>query len=68
MDEAEKLRHLAAWYREYAEQTQNPAIWDMRLRTAEDLERAACNLETRRMRQARGNAQSRNGPPRPSPF
>jgi hypothetical protein len=43
--EPERLRELAAWYREYAERTGNPAIWDARIRTAEDLEAAAARLE-----------------------
>jgi hypothetical protein len=47
MDQAQKLRDLASWYREFAERAENPAIWDARLRTAEDLEREAGNLETR---------------------
>jgi len=47
MDQAQKLRELASWYREFAERAENPAIWDTRLRTAEDLEREAGNLETR---------------------
>ena len=34
----DELRKLAAWYREFAERTDNPAIWDARLRTAEKLE------------------------------
>jgi hypothetical protein len=42
----EKLRELASWYREFAEHTGNPAIWDARLRTAEDLEAEAARLET----------------------
>ncbi len=46
MDQAQKLRDLASWYREFAERAENPAIWDARLRTAEDLEREAGNLET----------------------
>jgi hypothetical protein len=41
-----KLRELASWYREFAEHTDNPAIWDARLRTAEDLEAEAARLET----------------------
>jgi hypothetical protein len=48
MDHAQKLRDLAAWYREFAERTANPAIWDARLRTAEDLEREAGVIERRR--------------------
>ena len=47
MDQAQKLRDLASWYREFAERAENPAIWDARLRTAEDLEREAGKLETR---------------------
>jgi hypothetical protein len=45
MDEPQKLRELAAWYREFAEKTGNPAIWEARLRMAEDLEREAAELE-----------------------
>ena len=41
----ERLRELASWYREYAERTANPAIWDVRIRTAEDLEAEATRLE-----------------------
>jgi hypothetical protein len=47
VDDPAKLRELAAWYREFAEQSGNPAIWDGRLRTAEDLEAEASQLETR---------------------
>jgi hypothetical protein len=50
MDQAQKLRDLAGWYREFAERAENPAIWDSRLRTAEELEREAGNLESRRER------------------
>ena len=45
MDQAQKLRDLASWYREFADRAENPAIWDARLRTAEDLEREAAALE-----------------------
>jgi hypothetical protein len=41
MPEAEKLLRLAAWYREFAERSDNPWIWEARLRTAEDLEAQA---------------------------
>ena len=47
MDDPLKLRELAAWYRDFAEQSGNPAIWDGRLRTAEDLEAEAIALEAR---------------------
>lgn len=52
MDQAQKLRDLAAWYREFAERAENPAIWDARLRTAEDLEREADMIETRQPERA----------------
>ena len=41
----ERLRELASWYREYAERTGNAAIWDARIRTAEDLEAEADRLD-----------------------
>jgi hypothetical protein len=40
MADPEKLRELAAWYREFAEQTPNPTLW-------EDLEEEATRLEQR---------------------
>jgi hypothetical protein len=43
----QKLRDLAAWYREYAERAGNSAIWDARLRTAEELEKEADSIERR---------------------
>jgi len=45
MNDPEELRKLACWYREFAERTGNPAIWDGRLRTAEDLEAEAARIE-----------------------
>ena len=48
MEDPHKLRELAAWYREFAEKTANPSIWEARLRMAEDLEREADRLERRR--------------------
>ncbi|HEY4473364.1 MAG TPA: hypothetical protein VGN21_19480 [Stellaceae bacterium] len=53
MDDPVKLRDLAAWYREFAERSGNPTIWDSRLRTAEDLEAEAAELETRSARASR---------------
>ena len=47
MADPEKLRELAAWYREFAEQTPDPKIWEARLWTAEDLEAEATRLEQR---------------------
>jgi hypothetical protein len=45
VQEARKLRELAVWYREFAEGTENPTIWDARLRTADDLDGAAERIE-----------------------
>src|SRR6266576_6883184 len=45
MDHPHKLRELATWYREFAERTANTAIWDARLRMAEDLELEAQRIE-----------------------
>jgi hypothetical protein len=45
VSESGKLRELACWYREFAERTENPVIWDSRIRTAEDLEAEAARLE-----------------------
>jgi hypothetical protein len=47
MEDPQKLRELAAWYREFAERTGNPSIWEARLRMAEDLEQEAARLEER---------------------
>jgi hypothetical protein len=42
-----ELRSLAVWYREFAKRAGNPAIWESRLKTAEDLEREAGRVEAR---------------------
>ena len=47
MENPQKLRELAAWYREFAEKTGNPDIWESRLRMAEDLEAEAAAIERR---------------------
>jgi hypothetical protein len=47
MSDALNLRKLASWFREIAEHAGNPAIWDARLRTAENLEAEADQLEHR---------------------
>lgn len=47
MHDPQRLRFLAAWYRQFAEKTVNPTIWDARLRTVEDLDREAERLERR---------------------
>jgi hypothetical protein len=49
MDQIQRLRELASWYHEFAERTENPTIWDARLRTAEELEREATALESRQL-------------------
>lgn len=36
-----ELRSLAKWYRDLAEATENPSVWEGRLRTARELERMA---------------------------
>jgi len=40
----EKLRELAAWYRQFAERAGNPAILESRLRMATDLDQEAEQL------------------------
>ena len=45
LTEPEELRRLAAWYRDLADQAGNSAVWDARLRTAEELEAEADRLE-----------------------
>jgi len=42
--EAEKLRELARWYREFAERAGSATIWAARVRMAEDLEWQADGL------------------------
>jgi len=41
MTRRERLRELAAWYRDFAEKTGNPEIWAARQRQAEILEAEA---------------------------
>ena len=45
MSNSGELRRLAAWYRDQAERAGSPVIWDRRLRTAEELEAMADDLE-----------------------
>ena len=47
MSDAVKLRNLASWFREFAERAGDTAIWEARLRTAENLEAEADLLESR---------------------
>ena len=45
MPDSSKLRELASWYRDFAERTVNPMIWEARLHTAEDLEAEADRID-----------------------
>src|SRR5205085_8061922 len=45
MREVERLRELAAWYREFLQRAGNPMIWQSRLRLAEELAGEAERLE-----------------------
>ena len=38
-DDVDKLRQLAAWYREFAECAGSPWVWEARLRTAKSWKR-----------------------------
>ena len=44
-NEAQKLRALAAWYREFAERDGANWIWEGRLRRADELEKKADHLQ-----------------------
>jgi len=56
MQNPTKLRELADWYREFAERAGNPAIWEGRLRTADDLDREAERIERDLQQGARSSA------------
>jgi len=43
--QARMLRQLAAWYRALAARAGNPAIWERRLLTAEDLDAEAGRID-----------------------
>ena len=45
--DVQKLRDLAAWYREFAERAGSSMIWASRLHMAEDLDQEADRLERR---------------------
>jgi hypothetical protein len=45
LEDPKKLQELATWYREFAEKADSPAIWDARLRTAEDLDDEVTRIE-----------------------
>jgi len=55
LEDLERLRRLAAWYRDYAERAHTPWVGEGRLRTAEELERHAALLEASRNVTARTN-------------
>jgi len=61
MATAAKLRELAAWYREFAERAGSTAIWDARLRTAQDLEIEAERLDTAAAEAKRDEPKPRSG-------
>jgi len=44
----EELRELASWYRQFAERAGSAAIWEARVRMAEDLELEADRLSAGR--------------------
>jgi hypothetical protein len=44
-----KLRDLASWYRERAQDAENPWTFEARLRTAEDLEQEADRIERKQV-------------------
>jgi hypothetical protein len=54
---SQNLRRLAAWYRAFAERAGNPAIWEARLRMAEDLDAEAHRLEGSRRDRRAGHEQ-----------
>jgi hypothetical protein len=57
--EPRRLRELAPWYREFAERTGNPVIWEARLRTSAELEQEADPMEGELERQRKIGAISR---------
>jgi hypothetical protein len=52
IDAIEKLEELAAWHRMRAEHAGSDWVWEVRLRTAEDLERRAADLRAQQRREA----------------
>jgi hypothetical protein len=51
-DDVDKLRQLAAWYREFAERAGSPWVWEARLRTAQELEAEADQRGRRAIKKA----------------
>lgn len=63
MEDPRKLRELASWYREFAERAANPAIWDGRVRMADDLDEEADRIERHlaaQSREARARSRTAN--------
>jgi len=56
--DAEKLRELAAWYREFAERAGSAVISESRLRIAEDLEEEADLLQEEPSRETNRNQEN----------
>ena len=56
LQDPEKLRQLAAWYRDYAESAHTPWVSEGRLQTAEQLDRRAAWLEGSHSLAARADA------------
>ena len=65
LENPQRLRELAEWYREFADKAASAAIWESRLLTADDFDREAVRMETveAREKSARSFAQA-NSPPR----
>jgi len=47
MPNSDAFRKLKAWYREFADRAGEPAIWEARLRKAEELEAEAQCLDAK---------------------
>jgi hypothetical protein len=58
-----KLRALASWQHNVAQQAGNPAIWEARLRTAEKLEAEADLVERIQRRRNQEHIGEANGTP-----
>ena len=59
MQDPDKLRKLASWYREFAERAGSPVVWEARLRMAEDLEAEAARVECNLVDAAHSNDPTR---------
>ena len=49
------LRKLASWYRDFAERAGSPMVWELRLRTAKELEAEADHIERTKTRRNPGH-------------